>query len=128
MSLLHDPISKGPQPDIFSFIPVTPSGYEHRCALQPAEDLISTWDVAGVLGTSEGVIRKTYGHHSVEHLRRAVGVWSKRPSIRAKASGLRAGICRSNQIVGRFVETTLPPHADIHNGPEHNAPTKGRIH
>jgi len=33
-----------------------------------------------VLGTSEAVIRKTYGHHSVEHLRRAVDVWSKRPA------------------------------------------------
>jgi hypothetical protein len=48
------------------------------------QNRVSTWDVAGVLGTSEAVIRKTYGHHSVEHLRRAVDVWSKRP---AKATG-----------------------------------------
>ena len=37
-------------------------------------------DVAGVLGSSEAVIRKTYGHHSVEHLRAAVDVWSRRPA------------------------------------------------
>jgi hypothetical protein len=43
------------------------------------QNRVSTWDVAGVLGTSEAVIRKTYGHHSVEHLRRAVDVWSWRP-------------------------------------------------
>jgi hypothetical protein len=42
------------------------------------QNRISTWDVAGVLGTSEAVIRKTYGHHCVEHLRSAVHVWSKR--------------------------------------------------
>jgi hypothetical protein len=42
------------------------------------QDGVTTWDVAGVLGTSEAVIRKTYGHHSVAHLRRAVDVWSRR--------------------------------------------------
>ena len=44
------------------------------------QNRISTWDVAGVLGTSEAVIRKTYGHHSVEHLRSAVDVWSEAPN------------------------------------------------
>lgn len=64
---------------------VTPHVLKHTCATLMLQNRISTWDVAGVLGTSEAVIRKTYGHHSVEHLRRAVGVWSKRPFIRAKA-------------------------------------------
>jgi integrase len=62
---------------------VTPHVLKHTCATLMLQNRISTWDVAGVLGTSEAVIRKTYGHHSVEHLRRAVDVWSKRPSIRA---------------------------------------------
>jgi integrase len=63
---------------------VTPHVLRHTCATLMLQNRISTWDVAGVLGTSESVIRKTYGHHSVEHLRRAVNVWSKRPA-RAKA-------------------------------------------
>lgn len=62
---------------------VTPHVLKHTCATLMLQNRVSTWDVAGVLGTSEAVIRKTYGHHSVEHLRRAVDVWSKRPSIRA---------------------------------------------
>jgi len=57
---------------------VTPHVLKHTCATLMLQAGISTWDVAGVLGTSEAVIRKTYGHHSVEHLRRAVRVWSKR--------------------------------------------------
>jgi integrase len=56
---------------------------KHTCATLMLQNRVSTWDVAGVLGTSEAVIRKTYGHHSVEHLRRAVDVWSWRP-MRAK--------------------------------------------
>ena len=62
---------------------VTPHVLKHTCATLMLQNCVSTWDVAGVLGTSEAVIRKTYGHHSVEHLRRAVDVWSRRP-IRAK--------------------------------------------
>jgi len=57
---------------------VTPHVLKHTCATLMLQSRISTRDVAGVLGTSEGVIRKTYGHHSVEHLRSAVDVWSKR--------------------------------------------------
>jgi integrase len=62
---------------------VTPHVLKHTCATLMLQNRVSTWDVAGVLGTSEAVIRKTYGHHSVEHLRRAVDVWSWRP-MRAK--------------------------------------------
>jgi integrase len=58
---------------------VTPHVLKHTCATLMLQNRVSTWDVAGVLGTSEAVIRKTYGHHSVEHLRRAVEVWSRRP-------------------------------------------------
>jgi integrase len=59
---------------------VTPHVLKHSCATLMLQNRISTWDVAGVLGTSEAVIRKTYGHHSVEHLRAAVDVWSRRPA------------------------------------------------
>ena len=61
---------------------VTPHVLSHTCATLMLQNRISTWDVAGVLGTSETVIRKTYGHHSVEHLRTAVEVWSKRAAKR----------------------------------------------
>jgi integrase len=56
---------------------VTPHVLKHTCATLMLQAKVSTWDVAGVLGTSENVIRATYGHHSVEHLRRAVDVWSR---------------------------------------------------
>jgi hypothetical protein len=59
---------------------------------------VSTWDVAGVLGTSEPVISKVYGHHAIGHLRKAVAVWSKRPGPeqgeRAKRGGFRGGANR----------------------------------
>jgi integrase len=62
---------------------VTPHVLKHTCATLMLQNRVSTWDVAGVLGTSEAVIRKTYGHHSVDHLRTAVDVWSKRPAKQA---------------------------------------------
>jgi integrase len=58
---------------------VTPHVLKHTCATLLLQAGIPTWDVAGVLGTSEDVIRRTYGHRSVEHLRDAVNVWSRRP-------------------------------------------------
>jgi integrase len=50
---------------------VTPHVLKHTCATLMLQDGVSIWDVAGV-------IRTTYGHHAIEHLRRAVNVWSKR--------------------------------------------------
>jgi len=47
-------------------------------------DGVSMFDVAGVLGTGEQVISNTYGHHSVEQLRRAVNVWSRRSKASAQ--------------------------------------------
>jgi integrase len=64
---------------------VTPHVLKHTCATLMLQNKVSTWDVAGVLGTSEAVIRKTYGHHSIEHLRTAVDVWSKRPARTASS-------------------------------------------
>jgi integrase len=57
---------------------ITPHVLKHSSATLMLQGGVSTWDVAGVLSTSEAVIRKTYGHHSVEHLRRAASIWSKR--------------------------------------------------
>ncbi len=59
---------------------VTPHVLRHTCATLMLQKGVSTWDVAGVLGTSEAVIRKVYGHHAIGHLRTAVDVWSKRPT------------------------------------------------
>jgi integrase len=58
---------------------VTPHVLKHTCATLMLQAKVSTWDVAGVLGTSEAVIRKTYGHHAIEHLRQATDIWSRRP-------------------------------------------------
>jgi hypothetical protein len=41
---------------------------------------VTVYDVAGVLGASEDVVRRTYGHHAHDHLRDAVGAFSRRPS------------------------------------------------
>jgi integrase len=51
---------------------VTPHVLRHSLATHLLQRGVSTWDVAGILGTSEAVIRKTYGHHCVEHLRQAL--------------------------------------------------------
>ena len=67
---------------------VTPHVLKHTCATLMLQNRVSTWDVAGVLGTSEAVIRNTYGHHSVEHLRSAVDVWSK-STCKASGGGFR---------------------------------------
>jgi hypothetical protein len=39
---------------------------------------VSVYDVAGVLGTTEDIIRRTYGHHAHDHLRQAVAAFSRR--------------------------------------------------
>jgi hypothetical protein len=39
---------------------------------------VSVYDVAGVLGTTEDIIRRTYGHHAQDHLRQAVTAFSLR--------------------------------------------------
>jgi len=62
---------------------VMPHVLRHTCATLLLQAKVSTWDVAGVLGTSEAMIRRTYGHHSIEHLRKAVDIWSRRPKVTA---------------------------------------------
>lgn len=41
---------------------------------------VSVYDVAGVIGTTEDVVRRTYGHHAHDHLRQAVAAFSRRPA------------------------------------------------
>ena len=50
---------------------VTPHILRHTCATWLLQLGVSTWDVAGYLGTTEEVIRRTYGHHSPDYLKRA---------------------------------------------------------
>jgi integrase len=54
----------------------TPHVLRHSCATLLLQNGVSTWRVARLLGTSEQVIQRTYGHHCIEDLREAVGVWS----------------------------------------------------
>jgi integrase len=56
---------------------VTPHVLRHTCATMLLQLGVSVYDVAGVLGTSEDVIRRTYGHHAQDHLRHAVGAFSR---------------------------------------------------
>lgn len=57
---------------------VTPHVLRHTCATWLLQLGVSTWDVAGFLGTTEDVIRKTYGHHAPDYLSAAVNAFSKR--------------------------------------------------
>lgn len=57
---------------------VTPHILRHTCATMLLQLGVSVYDVAGVLGTTEDVIRRTYGHHAHDHLRQAVAVFSRR--------------------------------------------------
>ena len=57
---------------------VTPHVLRHTCATMLLQLGISVYDVAGVLGASEDVIRRTYGHHAQDHLRHAVAAFSRR--------------------------------------------------
>jgi integrase len=57
---------------------VTPHILRHTCATMLLQLGVSVHDVAGVLGTAEDVIRRTYGHHSQDHLRSAVAAFSLR--------------------------------------------------
>jgi integrase len=57
---------------------VTPHVLRHTCATMLLQLGISVYDVAGVLGTTEDIIRRTYGHHAHDHLRQAVTAFSRR--------------------------------------------------
>ena len=56
---------------------VTPHVLRHTCATWLLQKRITTWEVAGFLGTSEKVIRDTYGHHSPDFLNNAKRAFSK---------------------------------------------------
>jgi site-specific recombinase XerD len=57
---------------------ILPHTLRHTCATWLLQRGVSIFDVAGVLGTSEAVIRETYGHPAQDRLRAAVDVFSKR--------------------------------------------------
>jgi integrase len=57
---------------------VTPHVLRHTCATMLLQLGVSVYDVAGVLGTTEDIIRRTYGHHAHDHLREAVTAFSRR--------------------------------------------------
>jgi integrase len=56
---------------------VTPHVMRHTCATWLLQKGVPTWEVAGYLGTSEKVIRDTYGHHSPDHLENARRAFSR---------------------------------------------------
>jgi len=50
---------------------VTPHTLKHTCITWLLQNRVPIWEVAGFVGTSEKVIRETYGHHSPDHLNAA---------------------------------------------------------
>jgi integrase len=59
---------------------VTPHVLRHTCATILLQFGVSVYDVAGVLGASEELVRRTYAHHAHDHLRQAVAAFSRRPA------------------------------------------------
>ena len=57
---------------------ILPHTLRHTCATWLLQAGVSTFDVAGVLGTTEDVIRQTYGHHARDQLYEAVRAFSRR--------------------------------------------------
>lgn len=60
--------------------PVTPHILRHTCATWLLQRGVSIYDVAGVLGCGEDVVRRTYGHHAQDRLRAAVDAFSRMPA------------------------------------------------
>jgi integrase len=56
---------------------VTAHVLRHTCATWLLQAGVSIYDVAGILGCSEKVVRDTYGHHAHDHLRQAVAAFSR---------------------------------------------------
>ena len=56
---------------------ITPHVLRHTCATWLLQRGVTTWEVAGYLGTSEKVIRDIYGHHSPNHLENASRAFSR---------------------------------------------------
>lgn len=50
---------------------VTPHTLKHTCITWLLQAGVPTWEVAGFTGTSEEMIRRTYGHHDPAHLENA---------------------------------------------------------
>ena len=63
---------------------VTPHVLEHTCITWLLQNRVPIWEVAGFVGTSEKVIRDTYGHHSPDHLNAARTGFSGRSLGRGK--------------------------------------------
>jgi integrase len=57
---------------------VTPHVLRHTCATWLLQRGVEVWEVAGYLGTSEDMIRRTYGHFATNHLRRAAATFRER--------------------------------------------------
>lgn len=68
---------------------VVPYTLRHTAATWMLQNGVSTWVVAGYLGTSEAMIRKHYGHHCPDHLRDAIAGISH--------NGLRNGFDARNE-------------------------------
>jgi integrase len=63
---------------------VTPHTLKHTCITWLLQNRVPIWEVAGFVGTSEKVIRDTYGHHAPDHLNAARTGFSGRSLGKAK--------------------------------------------
>jgi integrase len=66
---------------------VTPHVLKHTCITWMLQNRVPIWEVAGFTGTSEKVIRETYGHHSPDHLASAAQAFLGRSLGRTPQKG-----------------------------------------
>jgi integrase len=59
---------------------VVPHSLKHTCCTWLLQGGVSTYDVSHFVGTSEAVIRRTYGHHATDGIRRSISVGFSRPN------------------------------------------------
>lgn len=66
---------------------VTPHTLKHTSVTWMLQSGVSTWEVAGYFGTSEAMIRATYGHHATDYLKGAAGSFRAEKVARHRNTG-----------------------------------------
>lgn len=85
---------------------VTPHVLKPTCITWLLQNRVPIWDVAGFVGTSEKVMRDTYGHHAPDPSERRENGFSGRNSGNAKMKG---EIIVTKYLIGMVGTTGIEP-------------------
>lgn len=88
---------------------ITPHCLRHTYATQALRHGVAIWDVAGVLGDTVETVRKTYGHHAPEYLRKAVNWRVESPAVSTPDAGPDAGEDPSPACITLVDDAVLSP-------------------